>query len=306
VLRLEDDVPEPAAKDGGVVVRVSHASVNPLDTYLREGAYTPAGLPMIPGVDVAGDVEAVGDGVAEYAPGDRVFGTGLGRGLPGTFAEYVWCPVDRLAHLPDDVPLDVAGATGNVAVTAYDVLFDHAGLRPGETCLVHGGNGGVGHVAVQLANSFGATVVATARPAYHDQLRELGADVTLDYRRDDLGEAVVAATAGVDVVLDQHLDTYLQFDLDVGAPGVRIVSIGGRGGEVTDAAAARGKDATVSFTSLFNIPDLSPILDRLAGLLAAGDLRIEIARTYDLSEAAAAHQAVIGDSYLGKLGVTVR
>ena len=305
VLRV-DEVDRPEATGHDVVVEVAGAGVNPVDTYFREGSYEPFQLPMIPGVDVAGEVVAVSEHVDDYAVGDRVVGTGLGMNHFGGYAEYAAVPEDRLAHLPEGADLVAAGGAGVAAVTAWRALVDHAGLEPAESVLIHGGSGGVGHAAVQLAAATGAHVVTTAAPEYHDRLVELGADAVFDYADDDLADAVVAETDGVDVVLDHRLDDYLQFDAEVAATGGRVVGIGENDPEVgfTNDGVARSKDVSYQFMSMFNTPRLADPLASVAYLMGQGDLDIEVARTYDLDEAATAQVDVMNDSFLGKLVIT--
>ena len=175
VLEVEDtDRPDPGPDE--LLVEVAAAGVNPVDAYFRDGSYEPVGLPFTPGVDVSGTVAATGEGVDEFAEGDRVFGTGIGNaGYQGAYAEYAVVPTDRIVHLPDDADLTEAGAAGVAAVTAWRALVDHADLTPAEHCLVHGGSGGVGHAAVQVADAVSARVITTARAEYHDALAELGA-----------------------------------------------------------------------------------------------------------------------------------
>ncbi|MFB6354556.1 MAG: NADPH:quinone reductase [Halobacteriales archaeon] len=302
-----DEVERPDVRSHRVLVEVEAAGVNPVDAYFREGDYPVEELPHVPGVDVAGTVVESGGHVSGFEAGDRVFGTGLGGGYDGAYAEYASVPSRLLVPVPDGVDLVEAGAAGVVAGTAWRALVEHANVGLGETCLVHGGSGGVGHAAVQVAAAAGARVVATAAPAYHDRVAALGADAVLDYGRDDLADAVRdAADGGVDVVLDHRLDDYLQFDAEVAATGARVVGIGENDPTVAfdDAGAARGKDVRYQLMSLFNAPDLQAVLRGVAGLLADGDLTIEVARTYDLDAAAEAQRAVMADSYLGKLVVT--
>lgn len=303
-----DEVEAPAPRRDEVVLDVAAAAVNPVDTYFREGAYRAAGLPMTTGVDAAGEVVAVGDGVTAYAVGDRAVATGLSMEHQGGCAEQAAVPTDRLAQLPDGVDAVEAGAVGVVGVTAYRALVDDGGLDPAEDLLVHGGSGGVGHVAVQIGAAAGANVVTTAAPAYHDEVEALGADTVLDYDRsgDDLVEAVREATdGGPDLILDHRLDDYLSFDAEVASQDARIVGIG----ENDEAAGfesiglTRSKDLTLRFTSMFNTPSLARVLGRVARMLASGDLRVEIAHEYDLEGAPEAQRAVLGDSFLGKLVV---
>ena len=307
----EVDQPDPAADE--VVVEIHGAGVNPVDTYFREGSYEPFELPMIPGIDFAGEVAAVGEHVDDFSEGDIVYGTGIGKDHYGGYAEYAAVPTDRLVQLPEGVDTVAAGGAGVAAVTAWRALVDHAELQVGDRCLIHGGSGGVGHAAVQLAAAAGAQVITTASPKYHDQLRELGADVVLDYHRDDLADAVVDATEtvagqddGVDAILDHRMHEYLQFDANVAATGCRVVGIGEKDPNVgfSQSSAARGKDLNLTMMSMFNTPDFRPRLAKLASLMAAGELEIQVDETYALDEAGQAQRAVLEDSCLGKLVIT--
>ncbi|MEF8851312.1 MAG: NADPH:quinone reductase [Haloarculaceae archaeon] len=302
-----DETDRPDPDEDEVLVEVAAAGVNPVDTYFRDGSYDPVELPFTPGVDFAGTVAAVGSDVTEFATGDRVFGTGIGNaGFQGGYAEFATVPTDRVVALPDGADVVEAGAAGVAAVTAWRALIDHADLEPAETCLVHGGSGGVGHAAVQVADAVSARVVTTAAPEYHDRLADLGADVVLDYARDDLADAVVDATdGGADAVLDHRLDDYLQFDADVAATGCRVVGIGENSPDpaFTNDGAARSKDVSYQFMSMFNTPDLRVPLRGVAHLMDHDRLTVELARSYDLDEASEAQRAVMEDSFLGKLVV---
>ena len=301
VLQL-DDVAMPDPGPDEVLVSVHAAGVNPVDTYFRAGAYSPGSLPWIPGSDLAGVVETTGEGVSRLHPGDRVFGTGLGRDRPGTYAEACVAPESLLAPLPDGVDFTEGAALALVGVTAWRALIDHAGLEPAERCLVHGGAGGVGHVAVQLAAAVGAETTATAAPAYHNRLAGLGADRVLDYDREDLAEAVAKA-GGPDVILDHRCDDYLGLDAEVAAHAARIVGIGQTDPAVTlpAFAAARAKELQLYLMSMFNTPDIGAVLRRLGRLADAGVLTAAVERVFDLDDAAEAQRAVLEESFLGKL-----
>ncbi|MDQ2052499.1 NADPH:quinone reductase [Natronolimnohabitans sp. A-GB9] len=304
VLQVDDvDRPEPDADE--LLVEVAAAGVNPVDTYFRDGSYEPVDVPFTPGVDLAGIVTETGDDVEGFDEGDRVFGTGIGNGsFQGAYAEYATVPTDRVVSLPDDADLTEAGAAGVVAVTAWRALVAHADLEPAEYCLVHGGSGGVGHAAVQIADAVSARVITTAAEEYHDDLEALGAGTVLDYARDDLADAVLeAADGGVDAILDHRLDDYLQFDADVAATGCRVVGIGENSPDpgFTNDGAARSKDVNYQFMSMFNTPDLRVPLRGVAYLMESDELSIELARTYDLEEAPQAHRDVMNESVLGKL-----
>ncbi|MFC6767291.1 zinc-binding dehydrogenase, partial [Natrinema soli] len=165
---------------------------------------------------------------------------------------------------------------------------------------------GVGHAAVQIAAAVSARVITTAAEEYHGALADYGAETVLDYGRDDLADAVLEASeGGVDAVLDHRLDDYLQFDANVAAQGARVVGIGENSPDpgFTNDGAARSKDVSYQFMSMFNTPDLRVPLRGVAHLMNNEALSIDVARTYDLEEAADAQRAVMSDSFLGKLVV---
>jgi NADPH2:quinone reductase len=299
-----DDVERPEPGHGDLLVRAEAAAVNPVDTYFREGAYGLAEMPWTPGSDAAGVVEAVGEGVDGFDLGDRVFATGLGRTEQGTCAEYAVVPEGLAAPLPDGCGFDEGAALSLVGVTAWQAFVHHAAVEPGERVLVHSGSGGVGHIAVQLADAMGARVTTTADPDYHGTLRSLGAGTVLDYQRDDLAEAIADAGAP-DVVLDTFANEYTELDAEVAASGARIILIGNTGPTAPlPIGPAKFKDLGFQAMSMFNTPDTGAVLSRLGKLLVAGDVVPTIRRSYDLERIADAHRDVLEESFLGKLVVT--
>ncbi len=302
-----ETIDEPTPEHGEVLVEIRAAAVNPVDAKIR--ASTDPASPKTTGSDLAGVVVDVGDGVSDYETGDRVFATGLhtGRFSGGSFAELATVPTDLLAPLPDEVSFEEGAAVALVGVTAWRALVDHADISPGETVFIHGGNGGVGHVAVGLANAMGATVVTTARPEYHDALESLGAEHVFDYGRDDLVESVQAVTDGVETILDHMPDAYIDFDIDIAALEGDIVIIAGGDTTFEGTSPARGKELDVHMMSMSNLathpelPDIGPILEQLAKLMANDRLDVVIDRTYPLEEGAEAHRAVMEESVLGKI-----
>jgi len=201
------ELAQPIAGAGQVLVRVVASSVNPVDTKIRrKGPATAPALPAVLGADVAGIVAAVGDGVDAFAPGDAVYGTVGGvRGLQGTLAEFVAADARLLAHAPRSLPLADAAALPLVAITAWEGLVDKARVQRGESVLVLGGTGGVGHIAVQLARELGAVVTATASSDDKARLaRELGATHVVDHRSEQVEDYVQRITSGrgFDVVFD--------------------------------------------------------------------------------------------------------
>ncbi|MGW4464015.1 NADP-dependent oxidoreductase [Micromonospora sp. NPDC004704] len=177
-LRVED-VEQPTPGPGQVIVQVAGTSFNPVDATIRAGHLRqvfPVTLPFIPGIDVAGTVTALGEGVTRFEPGDRVVGL-LPMTVDGASAEYVAAPTEVLAAAPTTVPLADAAALPVTGLTAWQALSEHADVQPGQRILVYGAGGAVGGYAVQLAVQAGATVVATAGPRNTDRVRGYGADV---------------------------------------------------------------------------------------------------------------------------------
>lgn len=311
-------VPDPHPGESELVIDVEAAGVNPIDTYLRSGEYSPTGrhtysdgraataraYPRIPGSDGAGVVAECGSAVTRFEPGDRVVATGLGRDRQGTYAQQVVAPTDRVVHLPESVPFEEAAGLGVVGVTAWRALVDHADLAPAELCLVHGGSGGVGHVAVQLADVTGARVVTTASPKYAATLEQLGADVVLEYAAEDLSENVLDV-GRPQVILDHRFDEYAAFDVEVAAKRGRIVAIGNTEPSITipDLPAARATELELYLMSMSNTPDIGAVLEQLVSLMGKGQLTVNAARSYSLEEAREAQRAVTNESFLGKLVV---
>lgn len=307
ILRV-DETDKPKPKDNEVLVKIQAAGVNPVDTYFREGSYKPVQLPMIPGSDLAGKIETVGNSVNKFNVGDRVFGTGLGKDQQGTYAEYAVAPEDRIAKLPKNKDFEEGAAIALVGVTAWRALIDHANLKKSETCLIHGGSGGVGHAAVQIASSKDAEVITTAGSEdARQKIRELGADYVFDYNHSNLSDAIIKSIEeGPDVILDHRLNDYLQFDFDVANSDGRIVGIGESNNKVvlTNTPTARGKEITIYLMSMFNTPNMSEVLKKLADLMKGGDLTPEIAKRYKLDQAPEAQRTVMEESYVGKLVIT--
>lgn len=297
-----DTVPTPEPGPGEVRVAVEAAALNPVDRGVMAGAVGDQTPPGTPGVDAAGVVDAVGDR-SPFSTGDRVVGTGLGRSGPGAMAEYVVGPSDQFCTIPPGVGFDEAAAVALVGATAWRGLVDAVDIQPADRVLVHGGNGGVGHVAVQLAASMGAQVTTTARPRHHDRLLTMGADTVLDYRDENL-ESAIEATGRPDVVVDHRLDEYFALDVSVLATAGTILGIGGDGGDLTALAVARDREPTLHHVSVFRTPSFRPVLGRLTALVEDGDVVPEIHRAYELGAAPEAYRDLEGRSTFGKLILT--
>lgn len=310
VLQLVDHE-RPTPRRDEVLVAVRAASVNPVDVKRRELGTGP--LPKVTGSDFAGEVIAVGEAVEGFSPGDRVCGTGLHtpRFQQGSFAEYVCVPTDVLVQLPGAISYADAAAVALTGVTVWRGLLDHGRLRPTDTCLVHGGTGGVGHLAVQLASHVGATVVATAAPDRMDAAAGFGADTVLSYRHEDLPEALAAAAPdGYDVVFDHRPGEYLETDARVTKFAGRIIIYSGLDTDCHLPMTALYREQTIQLMTMSNLvtrptaPTVASVLRRIIQLVHSGDLTVSVARTFPLEKARAAHRAVMEDSYVGKLVVT--
>jgi NADPH2:quinone reductase len=311
VLKLED-VPEPVAGPDQVIVRLRAVGVNPVDVYIRSGAYArKPSLPFIPGSDAAGEIEAVGADVKTVAVGDRVFIHGTAAEhthghYGGAYAEKAVCRLDHIYRLPPSLSFGQGAAMGVPYATAYRALFHRAATRPGETVLVHGATGGVGLAAVQIARAHGITVIGTGGSDRGlTTVRESGADHVFNHTAPDYLDGIMRATGGrgVDVILEMAAHVNLDKDLGLIANRGRIVVIGNRGRVEIDARQAMGKDATILGMTLFNIsdPDMASINAYMVAGLANGTLKPIVGREFPLADAARAHDAVMAAGAHGKI-----
>ncbi|SEP16792.1 NADPH2:quinone reductase [Halogranum amylolyticum] len=309
VLTLEDGLEKPTPDANQVLVQIEAASINPIDTYLREGNVPPAnGLPHVGGSDMAGVVEAVGDDVSNFSEGDRVFATGLGIFSPGTYAEYTVVSENMLAHLPEEVSFQEGAAAAMAFATSWRALIGRGDLSMGDVCLVHGASGGVGHAGIQVAAQAGGYVIGTAREGEAASMaRSMGADAVVDYRSDNLIGDLEAAADGreIDVVLEPHADANIEADLERLADGGRIVIIGEESPiEIPPGPSMTAKqaDADLRFMSLAASPDVqAPILQRVALRLADKRFTVEIDSVFDLDELPAAHEKLMSSGVMGKI-----
>ncbi len=305
VLKLEE-MPEPSPGAGQVLIDVRAVGVNPVDTYMRAGTYAiKPPLPYVPGLDLSGVVKAVGGGVTECKPGDRVYTFGTARGSGGS-AERAVCDAAQVHPLPDNASFAQGAALGVPYATAWRALHNKAHARPGETALIHGASGGVGTALVQLARAHGLRVIGTAgTPAGLAHVRELGAHHALNHREPTYLDEVMTITGGrgVDLVLEMLANVNLDRDLDVLAKYGRIVLIGNRGRVEIDPRKIMGRDASVTGMTLFNAgpEELRSIHAGLYAGLENGTLRPVIGKEMPLADAAKAHVAVMEPGAKGKI-----
>ena len=311
VLKLED-LPDPKPGADQVVVRLKAVGVNPVDVYIRTGAYArkPA-LPFIPGSDAGGEIESVGASVKSYKPGDRVFIHGTAAEhthghYGGAYAQKAVCNLDHIYRLPASISFGQGAAMGVPYATAYRALFHRAQAKPGETVLVHGATGGVGIAATQIAHAHGITVLGTggSEPGLKS-VRESGADAVFNHAAPGYLDEIMKATGGrgVDVVLEMATHVNLDKDLGLLATRGRIVVIGNRGRVEIDARQAMGKDATILGMTLFNISDadMASINSYMVAGLANGTLKPVVGREFPLADAAKAQDAVMAPGARGKI-----
>lgn len=302
-LRLRE-VPDLKPTPGQVVVRMRAAGVNPVDTYIRAGAYPrkPA-LPYTPGTDGAGTVESIGAGVTRVAIGDRVYTAGS---LSGTYAELSLCEERSVFRLPANASFAQGAAIHVPYGTAYRALFHRAKAQPGEVVLIHGASGGVGTAAVQLARAAGLCVIGTVGSDRGKKLAlAQGAHEVLDHKAPNHFEQALTLTQGrgLDVILEMLANVNLGRDLGILAPRGRVVVIGNRGSIEINPRDAMTRDGSILAMSLWNAsPDeLFSIHSALIAGLENHSLRPVIGQEIPLADAARAHVAVMQPGAYGKI-----
>jgi NADPH:quinone reductase-like Zn-dependent oxidoreductase len=307
--------PRPEPRAGEALVRIAASGVNPLDSKIRRGEAPHARqpLPAILGIDLAGIVEAVGPGVTDLRPGDEVYGAAGGvGGHQGTLAEYAAVDARLLARKPASLSMREAAALPLIFITAWEGLVDRAGVREGQKVLVHGGAGGVGHVAIQIARAFGAEAFATGSAANADVISQLGA-TPIDYRSDAVDQYVANFTGGrgFDIVYD----TVGGATLDASFQAVRrfghVVSALGWGSHALAPLSFRA----ASYSGVFTLLPLltgegrahhGEILAEATRLTEAGKIRPRVdPRRFALADAMEAHRASESGSAAGKLVVEI-
>lgn len=302
------EVPDPAPGPGEVLVRVKAVGVNPVDTYIRNGAYgktvTP---PYTPGADAAGLVEAVGSGVTSRKPGDRVYTSGTtAGGFNGAYAQLTVSKANQVHRLPERLSFAQGAAINIPYATAWRALFQRARAVPGEWVLVHGASGGVGTAAVQIARAHGFVVVGTGGT---ERGRELvnrnGAHHVVDHKDPAYLEKVLALTGGrgVDVILEMLSNVNLGKDLTALAKGGRVVVIGSRGPVEINPRDAMSRDASIHAMALINASDaeLAAIHASLGAGFENGTLTPVIREELQLADAPRAHERVLEPGAYGKI-----
>ena len=310
---LPETRPVPVPGNGELLVKVAAAGVNRPDVAQRSGSYPPPpGASDLPGLEIAGEVVAVGPGTHRHKVGDKVMSLVAGGG----YAEYCIAPDAHAITVPDSLSMTEAGALPETLMTVWHNVFERGGLKSGETLLIHGGSSGIGTMAIQLAKNFGARVIVTVGSKDKaEACLKLGADHAIYYKTEDFVAATRELTngAGVDVILDMVGGGYIEKNYDAAAIDGRIVQIAFLG----------GPKATVNFTKLMTkrlthtgstlrprsaedkAAMVSAIEARVLPLIRAGKVKPLMDSRFPLREAAAAHHRMETSQHVGKIVLTV-
>ncbi len=307
----ERPVPQPG--EGEVLIKVAAAGVNRPDCLQRQGSYPPPpGASDIPGLEIAGEVVALGAGVTAPRIGDKVCALVTGGG----YAEYCPAPAPQCLPIPKGYSLEQAAALPETFFTVWVNVFDRSALKPGESFLVHGGTSGIGTTAIQLAKAFGCTVFATAgSPEKVKACAELGADRAINYREEDFVEVVKEATGGkgVDVILDMVGGSYIPRDIKAMAPDGRLSFIAFLGGPKAEVnfTAVMMKRLTITGSTLrarsvaVKAALAEALKEKVWPLLDQGKIAPVMAASFPLAEAAKAHELMESSSHIGKIVLTL-
>ncbi|MBN1815730.1 MAG: zinc-dependent alcohol dehydrogenase family protein [Sedimentisphaerales bacterium] len=311
----EKDMPAPGLQPGHVLIKIAASSVNPIDGKIRRGEVpiNPP-FPAILGMDVAGVIEQVADDVGEFRPGDEVYGCAGGAGsYQGALAEYMLADARLLAPKPKSLSFAEAAVLPLVGITAWEALIEHAHIQPGWKVLIHGGTGGVGHIAVQIAKAKGATVYATCgSPEKADFVRGLGADGVINYRTETVEDYVKQYTdgEGFDVAFDTPGGEVLSQAIAATRYNGHVLVINGRVTIDLKPVYSRGLSLHTTFMLiplLYNKDRRrhGAILRQIARWVDEGQIRPLIdPRRFSITEIAEAHKLLESHSATGKISVS--
>ena len=304
----------PVARAGELLISVFAAGVNRPDVMQRLGLYpAPPGASDLPGLEVAGEVAAVGAGVTGWQVGDRVCALTNGGG----YAEQAVAPAGQCLPVPAGMDFVAAAGLPETFFTVWTNVFMRGGLKAGESLLVHGGSSGIGTSAIQMARAMGATVYATAGSAEKcAACVELGADLAVNYRNDDFETVLLERTggAGVNVILDMVGGDYINRNIRLAATDGRIVNIAFQGGFETSVNFVPILLKRLTLTASTLRPQsaeakaaiAAQLLERIWPRLESGDISPVIAATFPLQDAAAAHELMESSAHIGKIILTLR
>lgn len=305
------EVPKPGP--GEILVKVAAAGVNRPDVLQRMGKYVvPPGASDLPGLEIAGEVVALGEGATRHTIGQNVMSLTSGGG----YAEYCVVPDSHAMRVPPDLTLAEAAALPETVMTVWHNVFERGALKRGETLLVHGGSSGIGTTAIQMAKAYGAKVIVTVGSKDKaDACLKLGADVAIDYKTQDFVAECKTATGGkgVDVILDMVGGDYVDRNYDAAATEARIVQIAFLGGPKTTVNVAKIMAKRLWHTGSFLRPRskedkaamVSAIEEHVMPWIALGEVKPLIDSTFALKDAAKAHARMETSQHIGKIVLTV-
>ena len=310
VLKYED-FDTPGIGENDVLIKVKATTLNSLDLKLRAGTSPrPVTLPHIGGIDIAGEVESVGDGVQNVQPGDRVvvnptvrlekgFSV-VGVNQHGGFAEFVSVPSSNVVPIPDSLPFDEASALPVCYVTALYGLRNRGGINSGETVVVHAAGSGTGSAAIEVAKYFGAKVIATAGSDEKlEMAKQIGADEVINYKNADFSEVI---KGGVDLIFDQVGASYWDKNIKILKPGGRLLLVGVVGGGVVEKAGLGPlimRDISVIGVTMFNAPN--SVLEEVVQIAGEGKFKPSIFKKFPLSENHEAQKVLQDSAQFGKV-----
>jgi len=302
VLKLEE-VPQPVPGPGQIAVRVSAASVNPIETYIRQGKYAPKEFPFTPGNDAAGIIQAVGPEAGHFKPGDRVY---TDKTLTGSYAQFALCQFQYVHALPQNMTFQQGASVGTPAGAAYRGLFQRGRGLPGETVLIHGATGGVGTSAVQLAKAAGMTVIATAgSEAGRKLVLALGAHHAVDHGITERSYEVKSLTdgKGFDLILEMLADKNLASDLTALARNGRVVVVGSRGKIEIDPRQTMSLETDILGMMLFGATPAEhhAMYSAITAGMENGTFHPQIGLELPLAEASRAHRDIMEGEQVGKI-----
>src|SRR5215208_6613677 len=310
---VPEERPVPQPGPGEILVKVAAAGVNRPDVMQRQGLYPPPkGAPDIPGLEIAGEVVALGDNVTRWELGDKVMALVIGGG----YAEYCLAHEGHALRIPRNLSMAEAGAIPETFFTVWHNVFERGGLKSGETLLLHGGTSGIGTTAIQLAKAYGATVITTAgSPEKCEAARKLGADLAINYKTEDFVAATKKATGGkgAEVILDMIGGDYIERNYEAAAVEGRIVQIAFQGSPKTTVDFRRimlkrltHTGSTLRARSVAEKATIArAVEEKVWPLIAAGTVKPVVYKTFPLHEAAAAHALMESSKHIGKIVLTV-
>lgn len=311
VLQIRTDHPKPVATPGHVLIKVAYAGINFMDVHTRQGKYAtsttyPVRLPCTLGMEGAGEIVEVGEGVTHLAPGDRVAWCIAW----GSYAEYARIPAAKVAKIPDQIPFDLAAAAIFQGATAHYLVEDIARLQPGSTCLIHAASGSIGQLLVQLAKRRGATVFATGSTAQKcDVAVQRGADHAMPYDDGRFADRIRQATQGqgVDVVFDSVGKATLRHSLRACRTRGLVINYGNVSGSVTDLDPIELGEAGSLFLTRPRLADhmqdgatVQRRADAVFGAILDGSLRIDIEGRYAMDDVQQVHARIEAREQIGK------